>query len=77
MPSYAFAALAIISVTSVVVWVLGRRFTLRFRAKTGAIPPWNWMFRRTDDPELEGPRRLALALLPIYLVALVLYLFRP
>jgi len=36
-----------------------------------------WMFHGTGDPELEGPRRLALGLLPIFLVALVLYLFRP
>jgi hypothetical protein len=35
------------------------------------------MFVRTDDPELERWRRGALALLPIYLIALVIYLTRP
>lgn len=77
MPPYALAALAILSVTSVALWVQGRRFTLRYRAKTGAIPPWNWMFRRTTDPELEAPRHMALLLLPLYVIALVLYLVRP
>jgi hypothetical protein len=66
-------ALATLSGTSIVLWVTGRRFTRRFYAKTGSMPPWNWMFHGTTDPELEGPRRLALALVPIYLIALVLY----
>jgi hypothetical protein len=35
------------------------------------------MFQRSDDPELEGVRRLALALLPLDLVAAVIYLLRP
>jgi hypothetical protein len=72
----AFAALAVVSVTSVVLWAVGRRFTRRFVAKNNAMPPWNWMFRSTSDPELEAPRRLALGLLPVYLIALAMYLFR-
>jgi hypothetical protein len=36
-----------------------------------------WMFRNTGDPELEGSRRTALVILPIFLGALLLYLFRP
>jgi hypothetical protein len=41
------------------------------------MPRLTWMFHNSGDPDLEPSRRLALALLPIYLVALVLYLFRP
>jgi hypothetical protein len=69
------AALAVVAVTSVALVILGRRYTRRYVARNGAMPPMTWMFRRTDDPELEEPRRLALGLLPIYLVALILYLF--
>ena len=76
MSTLAFAALAVVSVTSVVLWAVGRRYTRRFIAQNNAIPPWNWMFRSTADPELERTRRLALGLLPIYLIALALYLFR-
>jgi len=36
-----------------------------------------WMFRDTGDPDLEGSRRAALATLPIFLVALAVYLLRP
>lgn len=77
MPPPAIIALAILGGTSVVLWTLGRRFTRRFEAKTGTMPPWNWMFRRTDDPELEESRRFALVLLPVMVVALVVYLLRP
>jgi hypothetical protein len=70
------AALAVVAVTSVALVVLGRRYTRTYVAKHRAMPPMTWMFRRTDDPELERPRRLALGLLPIYLVALVVYLYR-
>jgi hypothetical protein len=76
MSQVAFFSLAVVSVTSVVLWAVGRRFTRAFVAKNGVMPPWTWMFRRTTDPELEGPRRLALGLLPVYLIALALYLFR-
>lgn len=71
------AALGVITVASVVLYVLGRRYTRAYVAKHRKMPPLTWMFRRTDDPELEGSRRLALAILPVYLIALVLYLFRP
>lgn len=77
MPSPAIIALAILGGTSVVLWSLGRRFTRRYQARTGDMPPWNWMFQRIDDPELEGTRRYALALLPIYLVALAVYFLQP
>jgi hypothetical protein len=73
----AFAALAVITVLSFVLFVLGRRFMHAYYAKHHAMPPMTWMFHNTGDPDLEPSRRLALGLLPIYLVALVLYLFRP
>jgi hypothetical protein len=73
----AYAALAVITVLSVALFVLGRRFMHAYYAKHHAMPPMTWMFHATGDPDLEPSRRLALALLPIYLVALVVYLFRP
>lgn len=71
------AALGVITVTSVLLWLMGNRFTRRFVALHKAMPPLTWMFRRTEDPELERSRRTALTILPLYLVALVLYLAQP
>lgn len=77
MQTLAIAALAVITVLSVALWFLGVRYSRIYVAKHKARPPAMWMFRRTGDPELEAPRRFALLLLPIFLVALVVYLFRP
>jgi|GEM_PF-2864153 hypothetical protein len=77
MQPIAFAALGVITVLSVVLFVLGRRFMHAYYAKHHAMPPMTWMFHNTGDPDLEPSRRMALGLLPIYLIALVLYLFRP
>jgi hypothetical protein len=77
MQPIALAALAVITVLSVALWFLGARFSRRYIAKHRARPPMTWMFRATGDPDLEPSRRLALALLPIFLIALVVYLFRP
>jgi hypothetical protein len=77
MQPLAIAALAVITVLSVALWFLGVRYSRAYVAKYRARPPATWMFRRTDDPALESPRRFALLLLPIFLIALVLYLFRP
>jgi hypothetical protein len=76
MTPITIAALGIVTVTSLVLWLMGNRFTRRFVALTGAMPPLTWMFRRTQDEELERSRRAALAVLPVYLVALGLYLFQ-
>lgn len=73
----AFAAIAVVTVTTFAIFVLGRRFTRGYYEKNGRLPPPPWMFHATGDPELEQSRRLGLLLLPIYLVALLLYLFRP
>ena len=77
MTQITMAALAIITVTSIVLWLVGNRFTRRFVALNRAMPPLTWMFRRTEDEQLEQFRRTALAILPVYLVALLLYLFQP
>ena len=73
----AFLALSVLAASSVSLWVMGRRYARRYHALHGTIPPATWMFRKTDDPELEGNRRFALFLLPIDLAALVVYFLRP
>jgi hypothetical protein len=73
----ALAALGVVTVCAVGLWFLGARFSRRYIAKHRARPPAKWMFQGTDDPELEGPRRTALVILPIFLAALAIYLFRP
>ena len=77
MQPFVFAALAVVTVTTFAIFVLGRRFTRAYYEKHGRLPPSPWMFHATDDPALEASRRMGLLLLPIYLVALALYLFRP
>ena len=77
MQPLALAALGVVTVCAVVLWFLGARFSRRYIAKHRARPPAKWMFQNTGDPDLEGPRRMALVVLPIFLIALVLYLFRP
>jgi hypothetical protein len=72
-----FVALAMVMSTSFGLLVAGRRYLRGYVAKHGRQPPAMWMFHRSDDPDLEGVRRIALALLPFYLVAAVIYLLRP
>jgi len=70
-------ALVVLTVLSVALWVLGNRYARRYVAIHGTRPPLTWMFRRTDDPALENPRRFALVLLPFHLVSLAVYLVQP
>jgi len=70
-------ALALVMSTSFGLLVSGRRYLRSYVAKHGTQPPATWMFHRSDDPDLEGVRRVALALLPFYLVAAVVYVLRP
>ena len=77
MQPVALAALGVITVSTVALYVLGRRFTRGYIARHREMPRLTWMFHRSDDPELEANRRLALAIVPIYLVALAVYLLRP
>jgi hypothetical protein len=77
MPLAAIAALSLLVGGSVGLWMFGSRFSRRYVELRGSLPPLMWMFTRTDDAELERWRRPALAVLPIYLIALVVYLLRP
>jgi hypothetical protein len=77
VPSLALVALTLFMAVSFGLLILGRRYLRGHLARHGTPPPSLWMFQRSDDPELEGVRRLALALLPLYLVAAVIYLLRP
>ena len=77
MQPIAFAALAVITVCTVQLYILGRRFIRRYVLIHRAMPRMTWMFHRVDDGEMERARRLALGILPVYLIALVVYLFRP
>jgi hypothetical protein len=72
-----FTALALVMATSFGLLILGRRYLRGYVARHGTAPPATWMFRRADDPELESLRRVALTLLPLYLIAAILYLLRP
>jgi hypothetical protein len=71
------ASLSLLIGASFGLWMFGQRFSRRYRETHGTQPPYLWMFTGTDDPDLERWRRPALAVLPVYLVALVLYLLRP
>ena len=73
----AVVALTLVMATSFGLLVAGRRYLRGYVARHGTQPPASWMFRRSPDPELETYRRLALGLLPFYLVAAVIYLLRP
>ena len=77
MQPLALAALVVISACTVQLYVLGRRFRRGHVERRGVVPRTTWMFHDSGDPELERSRRLALAILPVYLVALAVYLFRP
>lgn len=69
-------ALAVVMATSLGLLVLGRRYFTGYVARHGRQPPATWMFRRSDDPQLESVRRAALALLPLDVLAALIYLFR-
>jgi hypothetical protein len=77
VPRVVIALISVLTLTSVVLWAVGRRFLRRHIARYGTMPPSTWMFRRSEDPELERYRRFALGILPVYLIALVLFLLRP
>ncbi len=73
MPIVSIAALAVATGTAFVIWLMSRRFSRRYLELHRKVPPPSWMFRTQPDPELEWPRRRALALLPILIVSAVLY----
>jgi hypothetical protein len=73
MPVLSVASLAIAAGTAFAIWIMARRFSRRYVALNGRVPPPSWMFRSQTDPELEFPRRRALSLLPILVVAAIVY----
>jgi hypothetical protein len=72
-----FFALTVVMATSVGLMVLGRRYFRAYFSRHGTQPPATWMFRRANDPDLERVRRVALLLLPIDVLAILIYLTRP
>jgi len=77
VPPLPVVALTLFMAVSFGLLILGRRFLRGYVALHGTQPPSMWMFRRSEDPELERFRRAALALLPFYVIAAVIYLLRP
>ena len=73
MPIVSIASLAVAAGTALVIWLMARRFSRRYIELHRRLPPPTWMFRSQSDPELEVPRRRALALLPILIAAAILY----
>ena len=73
MPLLSIAALAIAAGTALGMFLYGRDFSRRYVESHRRLPPPTWLFHGQDDPLLEGPRRRALALLPILVVAAVVY----
>ena len=73
MPVLSIAAFAVAGGTAFAIWVMARRFSRRYIELHRRVPPPTWMFRSQADPELEFPRRRALSLLPILIVAAVVY----
>ena len=73
MPVLSIAALAVALGTAVGMYIYGRQFSRRYVQEHRRLPPGTWLFRRQEDPLLEGPRRRSLSLLPILLVAAVIY----
>ena len=73
----ALLATGVIGGTSIAIWFFGQKFSKRYIALNGALPPLTWMFRRSPDAELESLRRRALVFVPFYLVAVGIVLFQP
>jgi hypothetical protein len=70
----AIAALGVVTVCSVLLVVLGRRFARAYAGKYAAMPRLTWMFHRTEHADLETIRKQALLVLPFYLAAVLTYL---
>ena len=70
-------ALSLVIATSLGLLIVGRRFLHSYLAREGTQPPATWLFQRAKYPELETLRRTGLVLLPLYLIAAIVYLARP
>jgi hypothetical protein len=73
MPMLSIAALAVALGTGLGMYIFGRQYSRRYIELHRRLPPATWLFRRQEDPLLEGPRRRSLALLPILSIAAALY----
>ena len=73
MPILSIASLAVAAGTALVIWLMARRFARRYIELNGRVPPPSWIFRSQSDPDLEFPRKRALSLLPILVIAAVIY----
>jgi hypothetical protein len=69
----AILALAVAAGTAITMYIYGRQFSRRFVEQHRRLPPPSWLFRGQQDQLLESSRRRALALLPILLIAAVVY----
>jgi len=56
-----------------VIWLMARQFSRRYVELNRRVPPPSWMFRSQEDPALEFPRKRALSLLPILVIAAIVY----
>ena len=73
MPIVSIASLAVAAGTALVIWLMARQFSRRYIELNGRVPPPSWMFRSQQDPALEFPRKRALSLLPILVIAAAIY----
>lgn len=73
MSILSIAALAIALGTGLGMYIYGREFSRRYVQQHRKLPPGTWLFRSQADPLLEGPRRRSLILLPVLVVAAVVY----
>lgn len=73
MPILSIASLAVAAGTAFAIWAMSRRFGRRYAELYRKVPPPTWMFRAQEDPDLEFPRRRALSLLPILVIAAIVY----
>ena len=55
-------------VALIVVWVTAKRLTVIHVDRYGGYPPSGWLFRRSDDPDLERGRRVLLVTIAVAVV---------
>ncbi len=73
MPVLAIAAVAVALGTGLGMYIYGRQYSRRYIQEHRRMPPKTWLFRSQVDPLLEFPRRRSLSLLPILILAAVVY----
>ena len=73
MPILSIASLAVAAGSALVIWLMARQFSRRYIELNRRVPPPSWMFKAQTDPALEFPRKRALSLLPVLVIAAVVY----